>query len=201
MSDGGAAPRSRLLDDIALPDSVDEAAQVTFERRVARRSLLIGGLVAVVAPVGVAAFVGGHTKRAAAREFVLADLADDSLTVTLAARPGRPALVNFWASWCGPCRGEMPVLQSGFARFGDRVQFLGVDHQDSRAAAQAFVAAAGVQYRSGFDPDGGVAASYAIRGLPTTVLITGDGRIAATVTGALTTERLERLLGDLLGIR
>ena len=181
--------------------SSDAVGATSGERLFARRSLLIGGLVAVAAPIGVSALVGRQATTEIAPEFTVEDLADENNGVSLAGRAGSPALVNFWASWCVPCRTEMPVLEAGFMRFGSRVQFIGVDHQDNRTAAQAFVTTAGVRYRSGFDPDGTVAATYNIRGLPTTVLVGANGRRVETVTGALTAARLEQLLSDRLGIR
>lgn len=190
--------------DLATPEgaaSLDDTADASGERLLARRSLLIGGLVAVAAPIGVAAFVGRRSKLGGAPEFTLEDLANEGARVSLADRAAGPALVNFWASWCVPCRTEMPILEAAFVRFGSRILFIGVDHQDSRTAAQDFIANAGVQYRSGFDPDGAVAAAYGIRGLPTTVLVSADGRLVETITGALTAARLERLLGDGLGIK
>jgi thiol-disulfide isomerase/thioredoxin len=190
--------------DVAPPEgtaSLDDTPDVSGERLLARRSLLIGGLVAVAAPIGVAAFVGRRSKIVGAPEFTVEDLTDEGARVSLSDRAGGPALVNFWASWCVPCRTEMPILEAGFARFGNRVLFIGVDHQDSRTAAQAFVAKSGVQYRSGFDPDGTTAAAYGIRGLPTTVLVSAGGRLVETVTGALTEVRLQRLLSDGLGLK
>ncbi len=204
MSHGDKQASSSEHDDVEPPDgrtSLDDTAGASGERLVARRSLLIGGLVAIVTPIGVAAIVGRHPQVDRAPQFILEDLGDEGPRVSLADRAGSAALVNLWASWCVPCRTEMPILEAGFERFGNRVLFIGVDHQDSRTAAQAFVAKAGARYRSGFDPDGVVAAAYGIRGLPTTVLVGVDGRLVETVTGALTETRLERLLSDGLGIK
>jgi cytochrome c biogenesis protein CcmG/thiol:disulfide interchange protein DsbE len=187
------------VEPLADPAPLDELSRAWGERILARRSLLIGGLVAVAAPIGMAALFSRRATGDIAPGFALDDLADDAERVSLSNRSGGPALVNFWASWCVPCRTEMPVLGVGFVRFGDRVLFIGVDHQDSRSAAQAFVVTAGARYRSGFDPDGTVGTTYGIRGLPTTVLIAADGRLVETVTGALTEARLERLLADGLG--
>ena len=190
--------------DVTAPEgtaSLDDTVDASGERLLTLRWLLVGSLVAIAAPIGVAAFVGRRSKVGNAPEFALEDLADEGARVSLADRAGGPALVNFWASWCVPCRAEMPILEAGFARFGNRVRFIGVDHQDSRTAAQAFVARSGVQYRSGFDPDGTAAAAYGIRGLPTTVLVSAGGLLVETVTGALTAIQLERLLTDGLGLK
>lgn len=91
----------------------------------------------------------------------------------------------------------MPVLQAGFERFGDQVAFVGVDHEDSRDDALAFVQTTGVRYRSGYDPAGSVARTYGLLGLPTTVIVAADGTIPTKVTGALTSERLRTLLAEL----
>lgn len=66
---------------------------------------------------------------------------------------GYPVVVNVWASWCGPCRGEFPVLQKLSARYGKKVAFLGVNSEDSSAAAATFLEEAPVPYPSYSDPD------------------------------------------------
>ena len=109
-------------------------------------------------------------------------------------------MVNFWASWCVPCRTEMPALEAAHERFGGRVAFVGVDHQDDRASAVRLVAQTGVTYESGFDPQGTVAAAYGLYGLPTTVLVSADGVVVAEVTGAVTEQRLLVMIHDRLGI-
>ena len=79
----------------------------------------------------------------------------------IAALEGYPVVVNVWASWCGPCRFEFPILQKLSARYGKRVAFLGVDSQDSSDAASTFLREAPVPYPSYTDPDKKIAESLA----------------------------------------
>lgn len=129
--------------------------------------------------------------------FDLPGLARPEQRITLAASD-RPVLLNIWASWCVPCRREMPVLQAAHETYGDKVQFIGINHLDQRAPALEFLRETGVTYPSGFDPDGSTARTYGAYGLPTTYFITEAGRIIATKTGELTEAELaaeiERLL-------
>ena len=111
---------------------------------------------------------------------------------------GGPVLMNVWASWCVPCRREMPLLQEAHEKYGDRVAFIGVNHQDQRDAALEFLRETGVTYRSAFDPHGSTARSYGAFGLPTTYFITASGRIVATKTGELTADQLASELDRLL---
>ncbi|MDK3256632.1 TlpA family protein disulfide reductase [Blastococcus capsensis] len=97
------------------------------------------------------------------------------------------AVINFWGSWCVPCRVETPEFQAVHADVADRgVQFLGIDVKDQRQLAIAFVEQLGVAYPSVFDPRGEVAMAF--RGfpanvVPSTILLDRDGRVAAVYTG------------------
>lgn len=133
-----------------------------------------------------------------APKFELPDLDNPKATVGLDDRGGRPAVVNFWASWCLPCRREMPALQAAHDEFGDRVAFIGINHQDNRDDALGFVADVGVAYPSGIDPDGGTARDYGLFGMPSTVFVTSDGIIAGTRTGELTADELDSAIRELL---
>lgn len=91
---------------------------------------------------------------------------------------GYPIVVNVWASWCGPCRFEFPVLQDLAARYGKRVAFLGVDSQDSDDAAETFLAEEPVPYPSYSDPDEEIKDSLgATRGLPDTAFYDRRGEL------------------------
>ena len=89
---------------------------------------------------------------------------------------GFPVVVNFWASWCGPCRLEMPVLQKVSAARGREVAFLGVNIQDNRAAAGRFSDQFPVTYPSYEDPRGTIFNSYGLAGAPSTVFYTPKGK-------------------------
>ena len=130
--------------------------------------------------------------------FALPDLTDPSATLSLAQLRGRPVLVNFWASWCVPCRKEMPVLEATYRRVGGRVAFLGVDTNDTRAAALSFLRQTGVTYPSAYDPHGTAATAYGLFGLPTTVFVSPEGRILERNVGALSSGSLAQGIALLL---
>ena len=115
---------------------------------------------------------------------------------------GQIAVVNFWGSWCAPCRLEMPDFQAVYSNVKDEgVQFLGVDVKDQRQLAQGFVDEIGVSYPSMFDPQGRVAMAF--RGfpanvVPTTILIDRSGRVAAVYVAAVTGDELRAALDQLL---
>jgi cytochrome c biogenesis protein CcmG, thiol:disulfide interchange protein DsbE len=96
----------------------------------------------------------------------------------IAVLRGYPVVANVWASWCGPCRFEFPVLQKLSARYGRRVAFLGVDSQDSDEAARTFLAEAPVPYPSYTDPDKKIAGTLgATLGFPDTAFYDRAGRL------------------------
>jgi cytochrome c biogenesis protein CcmG/thiol:disulfide interchange protein DsbE len=108
-------------------------------------------------------------------------------------------VVTFWASWCGPCRAEQPGLTAVARAFRDRgVEFVGVNIQDNRPAARAYVEEFAVPYRSLFDPGALTATELPAVALPTTFILDRDGVIAYQLTGKTTvpvlTARLQALL-------
>lgn len=114
---------------------------------------------------------------------------------------GDVAVINFWGSWCAPCRVETPDLQAVYADVrDDGVQFLGVDVKDQRQLASAFMANVGAEYPSLFDPRGEVALAF--RGfpanvVPSTILLDLEGRVAAVYTGAVSQDDLRSALTTL----
>lgn len=102
----------------------------------------------------------------------------DAYEARIAALHGYPAVVNVWASWCGPCRFEFPRLQQAAADYGKRVAFLGVDSEDSDDAARAFLEEAPVPYPSYTDPDKDIADSLgASLGFPDTAFYDRSGKL------------------------
>jgi thiol-disulfide isomerase/thioredoxin len=96
----------------------------------------------------------------------------------IAALHGFPIVVNVWASWCGDCRVEFPILQRLAARYGKRVAFLGINSQDSDDAAATFLREAPVPYPSYTDPEKQIASSLKAVGLPDTAFYDPSGKLA-----------------------
>jgi len=89
---------------------------------------------------------------------------------------GYPVVVNAWASWCGPCRFELPAFQAQSVRLGKRVAFLGINEKDAEGEASAFQREFPTSYPSYTDPDGRIARSYGVQGVPFTVFYAPSGR-------------------------
>ncbi|NUW44833.1 TlpA family protein disulfide reductase [Nonomuraea rhodomycinica] len=114
----------------------------------------------------------------------------DGGTTSLAAHKGKVVVLNFWASWCGPCRAEAPVLKDVAAKTkGSGVEFVGVDFKDRKADAQAFERTEQTGYASIFDQPGKVALAFQgtvpPAAIPSTLVIDEQGRIAARALGAV----------------
>jgi cytochrome c biogenesis protein CcmG, thiol:disulfide interchange protein DsbE len=96
----------------------------------------------------------------------------------LAQLRGYPVVVNVWASWCGPCRFEFPTLQKLSARYGKRIAFLGINSEDSDAAAETYLREAPVPYPSYTDPDKKLAESLGVHvGFPDTAFYDKSGKL------------------------
>ncbi len=106
---------------------------------------------------------------------------------------GRPVLVNIFASWCDPCRREIPMLLHAADAHPD-IAFLGVDHLDQRDLGQKFVDDLGITFPTIYDVAGDVAAAVHGRGMPTTVVFDADGVLVGHQTGELTDSSLQQLL-------
>jgi thiol-disulfide isomerase/thioredoxin len=121
--------------------------------------------------------------------------------LALSSYLGKVVVINFWASWCGPCVAESPQLEGVFERQKVKgVQFVGIDVKDEKQAAQAFIKDAGVTYPIIFDQPGRSALQLGavnIQGLPVTALLDRQGRVAAVYTGGLLAPDIEPVVVQL----
>ncbi|HEX8938719.1 MAG TPA: TlpA disulfide reductase family protein [Candidatus Limnocylindrales bacterium] len=124
----------------------------------------------------------------------------DGTSVSLADLRGRPVIVNFWASWCVPCRQEFPLFKTALARHAsDRLAIVGVLFNDSADAARAFAASEGAGWPSLPDPTGAAAHAYRVPAPPQTFFVDREGVIRAAQLGQIADEaELESLLAKAL---
>ena len=154
--------------------------------------LLLGALVYLGGP-GAADLPGSDrrlppTVGSPAGDFTLERL--DGETVQLSDLQGKAVLVNFWATWCVPCRAEMPLIEQYAQQYGDQLVVLGVNYAESPRAVADFVAEVGITFPILLDRDGRTADSYFVRSYPATFFIDQQGIIRAQHLGVLTTEQM-----------
>ena len=112
---------------------------------------------------------------------------------------GKVVVVNFWASWCGPCRREQPGLQRLHREYDDRVAFIGVDFKDDAAAARTYLDEFHVTYPSVADRDGSLAHEFGIPYLPATILVDPTGEMRYLMLGAQPEQTVRKHVEELLG--
>jgi len=141
-------------------------------------------LLAAVGVVGLIAFElataddGGETGRKAPE---LPAKVLQGPKVSLADLRGQPALIDFWASWCEPCRGEAPELARLDRSLGESARVVGIDYTDRDDSARSFVARYGWKFPVLSDPDGIYGAHFGFSGLPTAIVLDSDGAVSATL--------------------
>jgi cytochrome c biogenesis protein CcmG, thiol:disulfide interchange protein DsbE len=183
-------------------------AATTNDRTLAGR---LAATVALAAVLGLAACTGGGSGGTRAATTVeplgskpLVARTQSQFQADLQALRGRVVVVNFWASWCVPCREEMPALEQAsqaYAEAGRPVTVIGVDASDVRSEAARFLAEVGVTYPTVYDQQGlrgGVAASWSVTALPQTWFVARDGSRAGRIAGRLTAEDLRAKVDELL---
>jgi cytochrome c biogenesis protein CcmG/thiol:disulfide interchange protein DsbE len=145
--------------------------------------------------------VGGLSQPSSAGQGQAADLTLrtlDGRQVSLRELRGRPVLVNFWATWCAPCRREMPLIEQTAARH-PKVAVLLVDERDSRDAARGFANELHIRSSVLFDGNGAVGDRYGISGLPTTFFIRADGTVEGRYVGETNRQLLDSHIGAIGG--
>ncbi len=120
---------------------------------------------------------------------------DAGEAVSLASKRGKPVVVNFFASWCSPCKYEMPYFEEFYLEYGDRVEFMMVNlnafGNDTKEAAKKMVADGGYTFPVYFDSDGDAAIKYAVRSMPTTLFVSADGELKGQKIGMIDRETLK----------
>jgi cytochrome c biogenesis protein CcmG, thiol:disulfide interchange protein DsbE len=183
--------------------AADAGAAVDL-RRLGRRHLI----VAAVAPLVLLALLGAFLVARApgssptaigsvAPGFALADL--DGNPVRLADLRGRPVIINFWASWCGPCVEEFPLLREAATRHADDgLVVIGIVWRDRSEAAREFMARNDATWAAAMDPGERVAGDYGILGPPETYFIGRDGTIVARQIGQISAASMDEKLAAII---
>jgi cytochrome c biogenesis protein CcmG/thiol:disulfide interchange protein DsbE len=160
---------------------------------VTRRLKLTAQVVALAAVAGLLALLVwqlGHQQHAprvgdVAPAFTLRRL-DGPGKVSLAAFRGHPVVLNFWASWCQPCKSEAKVLQRDWTQYRSRVVFLGIDYHDLASDARHFVDVHELTFPMLDDGSGRVTGRYGISQVPETYVLSRQGRVVAHLAGPIT---------------
>jgi cytochrome c biogenesis protein CcmG, thiol:disulfide interchange protein DsbE len=171
------------------------------------RKVLIVGLLVVVPLVVFLAFGFRYDPHAIdsplvgrpAPDFALQEL--NGGVLRSAELRGRPALINFWATWCQPCVVEHPILQAAAHAYADRVSFVGVIYQDDPSLIRRFLQSRGGWGETLIDTDSQVALAYGVYGAPETFIVDAQGTVVDKIVGPVEPERLRRRFNELLGER
>jgi len=119
--------------------------------------------------------------------------------INLSSLRGKPVVINFWASWCPPCREEAPILEEVWRRYDDKgVTIIGVDIQDTEADARAYIEEFGITYPNGPDIGGKITIDYGVSGIPVTFFVNREGLIVSRWVGAINEGILVSRIEDLL---
>ncbi len=181
------------------------AKQTQRARRTRRRVIRAVGIGVVLLVVGGAGIAllrtlppAGARVGQAAPDFAVPGLAGG--TVALADYRGRPVVINFLATWCGPCWRELPDFDEAAEKYQDRgLVVVGVAVRDSRDSVQRLASNLGLAFPIGLDPGGAVAVErYRITGMPVTVFVDRHGVIRKYWNGPIDAESLDRFIGQIL---
>ncbi len=144
----------------------------------------------------------GSTGSNAAPDFTISTL--DGQSISMSDFKGQPVVVNFAASWCGPCEYEAPVLAAAYEKYKDQVVFLGIAVKDNESSQRAFAEKHGLTFPIGMDPAGNIGYSYqkagnvSISAIPMTFFVDREGNIATYWVGPLTDKNVEMLIEAIL---
>jgi len=158
--------------------------------------LLVVGLIALLS-WGVVRGANGPRDSGIAPDFSLTSF--DGQTITLSQLRGQVIVINFWASWCPPCRQEAPYLERTWRKYKDRgVTFIGVNWVDTQKEAIAYLAEFNITYFNGVDVGTRIAQAYRIQGIPETFFVDKTGKLRGVHIGPLAAPQLDNKIDELL---
>jgi peroxiredoxin len=170
--------------------------------------LLLGGLTIgllmgylIIRGSGSSSSAGSTSRSSApARGLPIADFELTALTgetVKLSQFRGQPVMINFWGTWCPPCRSEMPLLQSTYELHGSKLVILAVNVNDTQQAAEQFVEEMGLTFPILMDEDGSVRNQFQVRGYPTTYFVDDEGVLREQFIGELKQNLIDEYLAKI----
>ena len=122
-------------------------------------------------------------------------------SLSLSDLKGKPIVLNFWASWCQPCKEELPLLENAWKQMQAQkkdIVFLGIDFQESSSDATSFLQLHGITYLAGLDANGSIANKYGVTSLPQTIFIDRNGTVKSREPQELTTQELSSNLQSIV---
>ena len=135
------------------------------------------------------------TMNAPAPNFELMNISEE--VVSFDEYLGKPILLNFWATWCAPCRIEMPVIQNSFDEYDGELSVIAINNAESKEDVRAFVDEFGLTFDILLDPEAEIQRLYQINGYPTTFIIDSDGVIRVRHIGLITDDQLDRYISEI----
>jgi len=185
------------LENQAVTPAINET-----NRRQIKSFYIIAAFVVLVAFLGLLGWGLVKAQKSpitsgAAPDFTLTSF--DGKTLTLSKLQGKVVVVNFWASWCPPCRVEAPYLEQTWRKYKDRgVVFIGVDYVDTEPNALAYLKEFDITYFNGPDLGTRISQSYNIKGVPETYYVARNGEVRGNTIGPLSPPQLDQKIDGLL---
>ncbi len=189
------------MTDLA-PPTLSEAEE---EVKTKRRQLPVGSFISYALILGLLGVLGwglvkvnsGQVDSGMAPDFTLTSF--DGETLTLSELQGQVVIINFWASWCPPCREEAPYLEATWRKYKDQgVVFIGVDYVDTEVEARAYMEEFDITYFNGPDVGTRISYDYNMQGVPETFYIAKNGEIRGVKIGPLYPPELDQKIEELL---